>query len=121
MGEIENKSSPAITMALSGGLGNQLFQLSAGLFYSKKIGATLNLERSIGSARMSKVNCVEIEEFELPMGVKVINKKQFSNTSKKIYNGVLSKSLKEQTNVKEIEIAVLKKMLKEIQIGRAHV
>jgi hypothetical protein len=55
---------------LMGGLGNQLFQLAAGLSFSSD--GTLLVD-DLGKPRRNKQNLAEIESFTLPDNVRVIH------------------------------------------------
>ena len=60
-----------ITISLTGGLGNQFFQLSAGLSMAKELKEDILLEIGIGKPRLNKLGEPEIESFILPKEVKV--------------------------------------------------
>ncbi len=54
----------SVMVSLTGGLGNQLFQLSAGLYYSEN--SKLHLISSLGAPRLANDGLPEIMSFELP-------------------------------------------------------
>jgi hypothetical protein len=54
-------------ISLTGGLGNQLFQLAVGLHIAQ--GEKLSLEWSVGKPRLNKSGLPEIASFELPTNV----------------------------------------------------
>jgi len=68
---------------LMGGLGNQLFQLAAGLYYSSN-GTVLVDE--LGKPRRNEQNLTELESFILPKGVYVHRKTPVSFFSQKMLN-----------------------------------
>lgn len=63
---------PKITISLTGGLGNQLFQLAAGLSLSKS--HQLRLTDAYGRPRLDKRNEAEILSFQLPSKVVFANR-----------------------------------------------
>jgi glycosyltransferase involved in cell wall biosynthesis len=71
-----------VIVALTGGLGNQLFQLSAALAIAE--GAKVTLDSRIGAPRSNSEGKPDIASFELPKNV------QFSNTN--IRNKLIKKS-----------------------------
>jgi len=68
------KKSPIIS--LTGGLGNQLFQLAAGLSFFKETGFAF--EWGIGKPRLNSIGEPELTSFELPKNVFFLPKKRFS-------------------------------------------
>lgn len=69
-------------MVLTGGLGNQMFQLAAGL--SLAMGDELFLETKLCKPRLGKAGLPEVLELELPQEIKLINRQ---------YNVFISKIL----------------------------
>ena len=67
--------SPSIS--LTGGLGNQLFQLAFGLWVSPN--SILKVESRVGQPRMNEANAPELCSFTLPRKVIVIEPIRFSN------------------------------------------
>jgi hypothetical protein len=63
-----------VTIALTGGLGNQLFQLAAALNVSN--GNKVYLETSIGKPRLNDRGRPELTSFNLPIGVESLNSKK---------------------------------------------
>jgi hypothetical protein len=76
-----SKRSKTVSLFLTGGLGNQLFQLAAGLSISQK--ENLYYESTIGKPRKNASGEVQIECFELP--------KNFIRQSNQINSNFLSK------------------------------
>jgi glycosyltransferase involved in cell wall biosynthesis len=70
-----------VIVPLTGGLGNQLFQLSAALSLAN--GAKVGLDTSIGSPRLSANGDAEIASFTLPQNVVFLPKSQRSKLIKK--------------------------------------
>jgi len=61
------KKSRTTIVSLTGGLGNQLFQLAAGLYAAQ--GEKLSLEWTIGRPRLNVIGVAEISSFHLPENV----------------------------------------------------
>lgn len=61
-------------VSLTGGLGNQLFQLARGL--SSKNSSKLILSAEYGAPRVSSIGKTEIASFRLPPGVEIANEKR---------------------------------------------
>ena len=61
-------------VSLTGGLGNQLFQLAIGLHAAQ--GKKLSLEWSIGNPRLNKAGFPDIESFRLPENVSLAKKRK---------------------------------------------
>lgn len=72
-----------VKIVLLGGLGNQLFQIFAGLFLSSKYKSELIVEQSIGEPRNNNLNVPELRSFVLPTLIKF--------EKSKILNSLLSK------------------------------
>lgn len=67
------KREKTILVSLAGGLGNQLFQLAAGIALSN--GRTVQLEGDVAYPRRNYLDQPEIESFELPLGITVRSRK----------------------------------------------
>ena len=78
-----------IFVVLTGGLGNQIFQLYAGLALSKS--KPLILIEGLGTPKMRHLNA-EIFDFELPENVHKFHKNQFSQLSKKAFSYLISRN-----------------------------
>jgi len=65
---------PKVKVYLSGGLGNQLFQLAAGLFLSNS--KLLTLDSSYGNPRINSGGSPQIADFELPTEVNFRNSRR---------------------------------------------
>jgi len=87
--KIRNKDS---SISLTGGLGNQLFQLAAGLFVSKK--ETLTLEWGLGRPRLNHLGLPEIESFSLPNEVKIGRTPKKSIFASKFFGYALRQGIK---------------------------
>jgi glycosyltransferase involved in cell wall biosynthesis len=70
-----------VIVPLTGGLGNQLFQLSAALSLAN--GAKVGLDSSIGAPRLNANGDAEIASFRLPQNVVFLQKSQRSKLIKK--------------------------------------
>jgi len=68
---------------LMGGLGNQLFQIAAGLSYSND---DITLVDNLGNPRRNDQNEAEIESFDLPKRVKIQNRSSVNYLSQKLLN-----------------------------------
>lgn len=62
-----------IVVSLTGGLGNQLFQLSVGMSLTQESHEDIVLETGIGKPRLNKFGDPELSSFQLPKGVKFDN------------------------------------------------
>lgn len=78
---------PKITISLTGGLGNQLFQLAAGLSLSN--GHQLHLTDAYGKPRINKRNEAEILSFQLPSQVVFANRSKASWLVSKVFGYLL--------------------------------
>lgn len=79
---------------LGGGLGNQLFQYAAGIYVSKD--SLLHLDNSYGYARTSSENKIDLEDFQLPVNVKITKRK----TKNKFLRKFLNLSFRESSTAK---------------------
>ena len=73
---MRSQNDQRVIFALTGGLGNQLFQLAAGLSYAES--EELFLDWKIGKPRLNKLGKAEITSFELPEKVKFLPDKRWS-------------------------------------------
>jgi len=85
-----------VTIALTGGLGNQLFQLAAALSVSNH--NVVYLETSIGRPRLNRNGEPELKSFNLPIGVELLNSRNSNWLLRKssgfmLRNGVKPRSL----------------------------
>jgi hypothetical protein len=97
---------------LMGGLGNQLFQLAAGLSFSND--GTV-LVGDLGKPRRNDRNVTELESFSLPRNVKVKDRNMTSNFSQKMLNygiriGARSNSRNTQIQLIEKTSALLNRL-----------
>lgn len=79
---------PRIILTLTGGLGNQLFQLAAALSTREYSGEPIGLDWGIGRPRLNGAGVPEIASFSLPQGVALLPKRKFSVLASKS-NGYL--------------------------------
>jgi glycosyltransferase involved in cell wall biosynthesis len=70
------KNAYKVVVPLTGGLGNQLFQLSAAIAIAD--GARVGLDSSIGAPRLNQLGKPEISTFELPENVEFLPQKKRS-------------------------------------------
>lgn len=76
------KSRKSVTVALTGGLGNQLFQLAAALYYAN--GSDVRILENQGNPRRNHLGNPELFSFSLPANVKVVSGGYFKWFSSKI-------------------------------------
>jgi len=69
---------PRIILILTGGLGNQIFQLAAALSLRKFPGEPVGLDWGIGLPRLNKSGLPDLSSFVLPSGVELMPKRKFS-------------------------------------------
>ena len=77
----ESNISPKVIVPLTGGLGNQLFQVSAAMAIAK--GSQVGLDWSIGAPRLNSHGQPEIASFELPENVHLLARANRSKVTKK--------------------------------------
>jgi Glycosyl transferase family 11 len=85
-----------VTISLTGGLGNQLFQLSFAL--SQAQGKRVLLDWSLGKPRRSNRNLPEICEYDLPKNVILLEKRKYTWFSVKFSNLILRTTSSYKTN-----------------------
>jgi hypothetical protein len=69
---------PRIILNLTGGLGNQLFQLAAALSIRNIPGESIGLDWGIGLPRLNKYGIPDVATFVMPQGVSLLPKRKFS-------------------------------------------
>jgi hypothetical protein len=69
---------PRIILILTGGLGNQIFQLAAALSLRKFPGEQIGLDWGIGLPRLNSNGSPDLTSFILPRGVELLPKRRFS-------------------------------------------
>jgi hypothetical protein len=82
------------TIILTGGFGNQLFQIAFGM--SRFAGKSFNIEGTLGMPRLNLFNELEITEYELPSQIELINSKP-SRVKQKLHNLALRIGLHSKT------------------------
>lgn len=86
------KLDSSLYLYLTGGLGNQLFQLAAGLFFSNNRKLVLNSD--FGVPRLNDFGQVELQSFKLPLDVCVPDSKKAKLFERKLLGFTLRRSLK---------------------------
>ena len=103
----------SVLVSLTGGLGNQLFQLAAGLNFAGK--RKLYLATSLGAPRLSLTNKAELLSFTLPVRVEILNDKKVSWITRKAAGFMLRKgvapSLLERNRLFELILGLLANLL----------
>ena len=94
-------------IVLSGGLGNQLFQVAAGIHFSRKIGTQLVLDESLGSPRKSNSGRAEIFEFQLGELGKNTHMQEYSVIAKKLYGALLRSNVGNNNPIKVFRAPIL--------------
>ena len=87
---MNNKSKQVTYIALAGGLGNQLFQLASGLFFSKN--SNLIILENMGNPRISSNGNVDLHDFHMPDNVKFIKINRFKIVMSKIFGYLIRQS-----------------------------
>jgi hypothetical protein len=90
-------SKASLVVSLTGGLGNQLFQLAASLYLGGK--RDVFLDWSGGKPRLSKTGIPEISMFNLPKNVNLLSKKKNSY----LVTRALGYTLRQSTKLKSYE------------------
>jgi hypothetical protein len=85
-----NSQGATNRVALAGGLGNQLFQLAAGLYVAQ--GNQLTLDGSLGYSRHIESRKIELTSFILPANVHVNTDKEYGYLRVRIFNLALRTS-----------------------------
>jgi hypothetical protein len=102
------KNSGSIHVALNGGLGNQLFELAAGLHYSE--GRQIFLESAVGYPRQIASNKAALEGFTFPTQINFVDRRRWRFYSK-YTNLQLSMGLDEQAGKKNRLITFVGRIL----------
>lgn len=79
---------------LTGGLGNQLFQLSAGLSATKNNYDELIIDGMLGNPRLNEFGKSELESLQFPLKVKMLEKKRANYLLTKLAGFLLRSNLK---------------------------
>ena len=114
---IKNGSPKSVTVHLAGGLGNQLFQLAAGLRIAKN--RSVIIEPALAFPRRNLLGNVEISDFILPVEVSIDVERKYRFILHKLTNLVIRLSgnrysslvLNHFVPIKVIENALLRKYL----------
>jgi hypothetical protein len=91
------KKSKEVLLPLLGGLGNQLFQLSAALYSNP--GRDIRLVSDLGHQRRNENGKPDIESFTLPKNVFPSNNRASHNICTKAFNLLLRSSIQEKRNL----------------------
>ena len=102
-------------VSLTGGLGNQLFQLAAGIYVTKS--NQLTLEWGLGKPRLSSFGLPEISSFTLPIEVKVNTKSRQGFFASKAFGYVLRQGIKLRTYERLVGFRYVSKLLASIVIS----
>ena len=77
---------------LTGGLGNQLFQMAAGMYFSD-CGELIISEKN-GKPRVNSSNKPELLSFKLPINISILKSSRFSNLNSRVCGYILRMSVK---------------------------
>ena len=94
--KVRNSVKANPTVSLTGGLGNQLFQLAAAMAGSKS--TSVDVEWSLGTPRLSAQNIPEIFEFNLPPEITLLPSRNISFLQRKLGNLTLRTSAQTHAN-----------------------
>lgn len=101
----------SIKVLLSGGLGNQLFQLTAGLSLCSEENDSVEIDTRTGNPRKGTSGDAEVLDFDISQSVKVANTSNplIKIIRSKLYARILTRSLKTQQSLfSKTELAVFK-------------
>lgn len=79
------KDHPDICVELAGGLGNQIFQLAAGLAYLQAPADSLELDWNLGKPRLNSKGLPALCDYIVPDGIKIRKKNLFSYLGSKSF------------------------------------
>ena len=114
---MKSKNSRRIVFSLAGGLGNQLFQLAAGIALSEN--HKLYIERSLANPRETKNGTLEVERFLWPAEVEFLSVRTSPWLEKRLGNFLLRLSSKSSSQdsrfgVKALQISAISKLLSHL-------
>jgi hypothetical protein len=102
-------------VGLTGGLGNQLFQLAAGLSATKK--GVLYLHWSLGKPRISESGLPEIASFSLPKNVCLELKRKDSKFASKVFGYMLRQGINQRAYEKIPTFRIITKAIASVSIS----
>jgi hypothetical protein len=95
------KNSPKeVVVQLTGGLGNQLFQLAAGLQVAKT--KPLFMEQDLGAPRRNQFGAPDVSSFKLPDQVTIEKRRKPSVITIRILNFVLRRSAQQTSGISSL-------------------
>ena len=103
---MQSKKLKRLILPLTGGLGNQLFQLSAAIYMAN--GNDIFIEAKLGNPRVSEFNLPEIQSFELPKGIHMLDNIKENFLMKKSFGYLIRMSAqpKRLEGFKSIRLAI---------------
>ena len=102
-------------ISLTGGLGNQLFQLAAGLFVSKS--NPLALEWRLGKPRLNSYDLPEISSFALPIEAKLVVKSGQDIFASKAFGYLLRQGINLRTYERLVGFRLVSKLVASLVIS----
>lgn len=102
-------------ISLTGGLGNQLFQLAAGLFVTKS--NPLALEWRLGKPRLNSYDLPEISSFALPIEAKLVAKSGQDIFASKAFGYLLRQGINLRTYERLVGFRLVSKLVASIVIS----
>jgi hypothetical protein len=104
-----NESKSTLVLNLTGGLGNQLFQIAAALYSTES--KTVSVEWVFGRPRVNHSNLPQIECFELPAQIHLLRKSRDSWVARKTLGYLLRSSVEPKWFEKSHKMSVLAKLI----------
>lgn len=91
---------------ITGGLGNQLFQLAAGIFRNP---SQINLESTLGKPRVTRDGRIAIDDFELPNQVQILPSRNFRPFFSRVINLQVRQSVNQEfaTKIRRVQFLSL--------------
>lgn len=121
---MEDKSN-FTTVPITGGLGNQLFQLSAGISCALQTNTELRVETSLGSPRKSKNERVELLDLMFDHKIFQSSTTHLSLVPRKLFKFLLSEGLKSgevgESNIFRFTKSISEKILSRIEKSKTEI
>jgi hypothetical protein len=102
-----NKKSTQVV--LNGGLGNQLFQLAAGLFFSE--GSHLILRGDLGKPRINSFGEIQLSKFRMPENVQIVHGSPRNLVIRKIFSYCIRQSATASNRLLKIPVELVTSLI----------
>jgi Glycosyl transferase family 11 len=110
------ENSGFVAVALTGGLGNQLFQFAAGLHFAKSTSSKLIVNTTLGAPKGRDINRPDLLELFSANESLLIQSKAWPPNAMRIFNVLLSRGVDANSIGRKTEIAFLKLLAERIFI-----